>query len=388
MIVNKKICILSFSNIAWDSRVLREVYGARDFYNVDVIAFGDWNPPTGVRYHQLTKTRRTWLHLALFVMALLAGRLFPRMYERAFWIKKEYSIARDLLIKEKYDLIHANDWNALPVSAGAARICGSQIVFDAHEYSFTEEGDKWLWRFLIVPFRAYLFAKYQDAPGVMITVSRGIYDLYHRDFGWQMEIILNAPPYRKTEFRPVDSGRIKLVHHGAAVESRYLEDFIRLISLLDDRFELNFFLVPTQPKYLAHLKQLAANYEPGRINFFNPANPKDVVRRLTKFDIGIPLLAATQTTYYNSLPNKFFDFIMAGLAIAVSPLPMMEEIVRRHNIGILSADQTSESMAISLSSIQPEMINTYKKNAIQLARILNAEEEMKKLKRTYDRLLK
>ncbi len=79
-----------------------------------------------------------------------------------------------------------------------------------------------------------------------------------------------------------DSGQIKLVHHGAAVESRYLEDFIRLMSLLDGRFELNFLLLPTQPKYLAHLKQLAANYEPGRINFFNPADPKDVVERFNR----------------------------------------------------------------------------------------------------------
>ncbi len=111
------------------------------------------------------------------------------------------------------------------------------------------------------------------------------------------------------------------------------------------------------------------------------------LRDLTEFDIGIPLLAATQTTYFNSLPNKFFDFIMAGLAVAVSPLPMMEEIVRHHNIGILSADQTPESMASALSRVQPEMINTYKKNALQLARTLNAEAEMEKLKQIYDRLL-
>jgi hypothetical protein len=320
-------------------------------------------------------------------MALLAGRLNPALYERAFWLKKEFSYARDLLIEGKYNLIHANDWNALPVAVSAARITGSQVAFDAHEYSFTEEGDSWLWKFLIVPYRTYLFEKYQSMVGAKITVSEGIYDLYRRDYGWQMDVILNAPAYQKSEFHPVHAERIKLVHHGAAVRSRYLEDFIHLMSLLDGRYELNFYLLPTQPKYLAQLKRLAAQSGMERIKFFEPVRPECLVDELTKFDIGIPLLSATQSTYYNALPNKFFDFIMAGLAIAVSPLPMMAEIVRDHHIGFVASDQTPESMARALNGLLPETINQYKHDSLQLAQSLNAEVEMTKLKKIYDQLL-
>ena len=48
--LRKKICILSFSNVARDGRVLRQVDAVRQHYDVDVVAQGEWTPPAGVRY--------------------------------------------------------------------------------------------------------------------------------------------------------------------------------------------------------------------------------------------------------------------------------------------------------------------------------------------------
>ena len=253
----KRICILSFSTIAWDRRVLREVEMARKFYAVDVIAFGEWLPPGDVRYFRVDKTKRNILQTIEYVLSLFTGRLFRSAYEHAFWMHREYRSAQEILLREKYHLIHANDWNSLPVSVAVARAIGTRILFDAHEYSLTEEADNLLWKFLMVPYREYLFQTYQTPVGAMITVADGIKDLYQKQFGWKMDIILNAPPYARCEYRPASPEKIRIVHHGAAQENRRLEDFISLIAMLDGRYELSFYLLPSQPKYLDDLIKLA-----------------------------------------------------------------------------------------------------------------------------------
>ncbi len=386
MLEKKRICILSFSTIAWDSRVLRQVDASRKIHSVDVIAFGEWNPPDGVRYFRLNKTKRSKFQTVEYVLSLLSGRVLRSTYERAFWMHPEYQEARDILLRENYDLIHANDWNSLPVSVTAARQLGTPVLFDAHEYSLTEEADNPLWKFLIPPYREYLYETYQPV-NARITVADGIRDLYRDRFNWHMDVILNAPPYVKVPYHATSSARIKLVHHGAAVSNRFLEDFIHLLAMLDKRYELYFYLLPTQPAYLKQLSELAGKVAPGRVFFCEPIPPRDLVHQLSNYDIGIPLLAVQQSTYFNALPNKFFDFIMSGLAIAVSPLPMMQRIVAEHKIGIVSADQTYQSMAKSLNALSADEINSYKLNSLELAKSMNAETEHQKLLGIYQKIL-
>lgn len=382
-----KICILVFSNIAWDSRVLRQVAATQNEYSVDVIAFGDWSPPSGVRYFQLQKTTRNLWMQAKYLLALLLGRIYLPSYEYAYWMHNEYGAAKNILIRGNYDLIHANDWNSLPVSVYTSKKNGSKVLFDAHEYSFTEEAGNLLWRFLIIPYRDYLYRVYGEMVDAKVTVAAGIEKLYQKHFGWDMNIILNAPYYKAVKYSAALNDKLKIVHHGAALENRRLEDFISLVSLLDKRFELYFYLLPSQIKYYKYLQNIAQKTVPGRIHFMEPLLPQDLVAGLAGFDVGIPLISATQSTYYNALPNKFFDYIMSGLAVIVTPLPMMSRIVEEYKIGEVSLDQTPSGVAEILNALTVEEINAFKMNSLKLARNLNADVEMKKLKGIYNFLL-
>ena len=89
-----------------------------------------------------------------------------------------------------------------------------------------------------------------------------------------------------------------------------------------------------------------------------------------------------------ALPNKFFEFIQARLAIAIGPSPEMARLVKQYNLGIVSQDFTPKSMAESLNSLTKEQIRQYKENANQTAKILNAEREGEKLLRILEEVLK
>jgi hypothetical protein len=78
---------------------------------------------------------------------------------------------------------------------------------------------------------------------------------------------------------------------------------------------------------------------------------------------------------------------MAGLAVAVTPLPMMQSIVEEYKLGVVSDDQSIASLARRLNSLQLDDFNTFKKNSLAAAQTLNAEKEMDRLSDIYARML-
>jgi glycosyltransferase involved in cell wall biosynthesis len=383
----KRICILVFSNIARDGRVLRHIEFARREYDVDVIAYGTWTAPENVNFFQLTNPDPSSLVSNVLRLAYLAaGRVHPFFFERAFWRQPEHKQALEILKKGRYDLIHANDWNSLPV-ASAAKSSKTCVLFDAHEYTPGQLTQHFTGRYFKSPYYDYMLRRYSANIDGIITVSEGIADLYQSNFGWNANVVRNAPRYVLVDTHPVNAASIRLVHHGSAMRKRQLESLIELVSLLDDRFHLTFILVPTDETYLSELKIMANRLTPGRITFLDPIHPAMLPRELAAYDIGVHLLTDVNLNHQYALPNKLFDFIMAGLGVAVFPLPEMGKIVNDNQIGLISADQSLSSMARALNSLSPHQINEFKKNSLTLAKTLNGDVEMQKLMDIYAGLL-
>lgn len=380
-----RLCILSFSNLAYDRRVLREIEAARHDFEVDVIAFGDWTPPDGVRYHPL---RREKSQLPLHNLFYLLGWLAPQAYDRLFWSYGEYQKAYGLLIQNRYDLIHANDWDGLPVAGRAALQTGAKVLFDAHEDSLEQQADRLDWRLTKRPYRKALFKKYARGIQRMITVSRGVADNYHKYFGWTMDVIMNAPAYQPFEFHPVDPEHIKIVHHGVGAPQRRVEEMIEMMDHLDARFTLDLILLPGvgYESYMQLLRDMAAQRN-GRVRILDPVKPDQLLSSIAQYDVGISFMEAVQQNHLNALPNKFFDFIMAGLMVFTSDLPMMEKIIREHQIGVVTAAKKPEEKARHLAALTTEQINRCKRNALELAKTMNAEAEMKRLMAIYHEML-
>ena len=59
-----------------------------------------------------------------------------------------------------------------------------------------------------------------------------------------------------------------------------------------------------------------------------------LVREAAAFDIGFFALPGHSRHNEFALPNKFFEYIMAGLALCVTDLPEMARLIRRHMLGV------------------------------------------------------
>jgi glycosyltransferase involved in cell wall biosynthesis len=382
------LCILSLAPVHQDGRVLRQIeYGAQE-YDVRVVGWGHLDKPRP-QVEMQTVHRYVFPPGQRLVQAALmfGGRFSPRLWERWYWRKPDHRRALALLTEQPVDIIHVNEALTLPIGIQAAKKIGAEVLFDAHEYSPLLEEDKLWGRILAVPMHHYLIRQYAHQADAMITVCQGIAERYHQVFGLDPSVITNAPAYHELPYRPADPTRVRIIHHGTAMRDRRLEEIIEIASRLDQRYALDFMLVDKDPGYIDDLKNRANRVAPGRVSFPNPVPPSEIASTINMYDIGLPWIPPVNFNYANALPNKFFESIMAGLAIAVGPSPEMARIVHQYENGVVTDSFEPRVMASLLNALPPEEVNRMKRRSLLAARGLNADVEMGKLLDIYRRLL-
>ena len=369
----KTIIIISFSDLFRDPRVNRQIRFLKDKYVV--IAVGFVNPNIdGVEFINISP-QSTNLFLRIYpAFLLLIGK-----YEKYYWRKPEIIYLHEKLNTINSDLIIVNDIDPLPLSIKLAEGKPSQIIFDAHEYAPLEFEDMWIFKMFFQGYKTYLCNQYIPRSNAMTTVCDYIAETYGKENNIKPVVITNAPEYEDLYPNYIDrnSRKIQLIHHGAAIKSRKIENMIKMMNFLDDRFELNFMLVSTDNHYISHLKYLARNNK--NIHFLSPVLMRDLPKFTNQFDIGLFLLEPTNFNYRYALPNKLFEFIQARLAVAISPSPEMAKIVKQYDCGVVAEDFSPQALAKSLMQLDIDRINYYKQRSHEAAYELSAEKNKEKL---------
>jgi hypothetical protein len=355
--------VIAFSDLKSDPRVDRQLAWLQDDYNLVAVGVGAPTRP-GVVFHGIDMRPKSRLLDKLpSLFYLLTGQT-----ERFYWRHAHFQAAADAVADLRPDVIIANDLDALPVALRVAH--GAPVIFDAHEFAPREFEDVWFWRMLIGPDRHRLCKRLLPRTAAMMTVCDGIAEAY-RAYGVDPIVITNAPAPMAMPVRPTDPARIRMIHHGAAIPSRRMETMIDLMGHLDGRFSLDLMLVSSNQTYLDSLKQRAAAYP--SIRFVDPVPFPEIVPTIADYDIGLFLLEPTNFNYAMALPNKFFEFLQARLAIAIGPSPEMARLVERHDCGVVAPDFDPVSLARLLNALTPERIDHYKQQADGLARTANAD---------------
>ena len=67
--------------------------------------------------------------------------------------------------------------------------------------------------------------------------------------------------------------------------------------------------------------------------FLDPVSKTDLVRYLKGADVGLQMLRNVPAFYYGTSPNKFFDYIAAGLPVINNYPGWLAEMIRSHKCG-------------------------------------------------------
>ena len=373
----KSVLIISFSTIHSDPRVMRQVRLLESVQQVTVAGYGR-PPDANIEFVVLDKPTASMLQKGIW-----AGKLLLGAFESYYWSLLQVLGAQRLLGERRFDLIVANDISALPLALALAK--GSPVLMDAHEYSPREFDDKLLWKLLFGRYHHYLCKRYLSRAGAMTTVCQGIADEYLRQYKVPCEVIYNAPLNQKLLPSLREDEHIRLIHHGAGIRSRHLEVMIEMMQYLDGRFTLSFMLVESDPAYMTELRALA-NADP-RIRFIEPVPMPDICRRLNEFDMGVYLLPPVNFNHEHALPNKFFEFIQARLAVAIGPSPEMARLVNHFKCGVISNSFAPADLASVISAVTPSDLIGLKQASHEAAAKLSYELSGQLMLDTVDRLL-
>jgi glycosyltransferase involved in cell wall biosynthesis len=327
-----------------------------------------------------------WLRAAR-LLRTASGTMTPASADHLYWTLNNrfhqlYWAARN----ERVDLWLANDWTSLPVARKLAAEQSVPFAYDTHELAVDEYAERWAWRLLRRPVIAAIEGMAMKEAAFVSCVSEGIARRL-RDFYKLPKpplVICNTPSYQSLPFRPTGA-QIRVLYHGLVSPGRGLEACIESVQLWRPEFALTI-RGPANPEYLAHLTELArAHGVADRVTFAKAVPLVDLVRHAAEHDVGLFALPAHSLQNVYVLPNKFFEYMMAGLALCVSDLPEMAAILQRHDLGVLIEAVTRDAIAAAINRMNRTAIDTYKRNVLVAAQQFNWENEGQLLLQACDR---
>lgn len=313
-----------------------------------------------------------------------AINLLCRRYEADLWPPS----LRDLfgrLKGQNFSAIICQDGLLVPLAlalrdARRNRSLPCPVILDAREYYPRQFEQSLAWRTVLGGLNEYVCRTYFRRLDRIFTVSPGLARGYSEEYGLDCKLLFSCPYYHEIPVAVSGSGVLRCVHHGAANRGRKLELMVDAFRLLRGKAELDIMLVPSNVSNYEKICRRAEGAE--NIRFCPPVPMPDIVKELSSYDLGVYLLQDTTFNHRHCLPNKFFEYIQARLAIAISPLPDMAALVKEYDLGVISADFTPRAFAHCIAGLSKDEILRFKKNANAAAHALCWEQNDTLLRKT------
>lgn len=255
----------------------------------------------------------------------------------------EYRLYRAVL-STNADIVHANDLDTLLICSAAARKLGAKLVYDSHELWLESS------RFLTATsamnrLRFRLTEKHliYDADAVIaVTPSRGETMLSMYPGLKRMVIIENSsipvadlPTGRYLRDRlDLPDSTVVALYQGVICPERGLEELVKAAQMLKN--EGIAVVIMGQDSWSGTLEEIAGKADLNGILFLEPPVPsEDLLEATVSADIGLILFQNTCLNHFYSLPNKLYEYMMAGLPVIASNFPEMSRIIDENRSGLL-----------------------------------------------------
>lgn len=290
---------------------------------------------------------------------------------------------------QKPSLVLCHDYFTADIGWQVARSFRARMVIDCHEYAPGQYMQDPLWvrwhRPRVIALQQYFLSR-ADA---VTTVCEGIAGLLNAENKLKrpVRVVRSVPFFVEQPFRPAGNP-LTVMYHGEIYASRGLHFAVRSLPLWRPEFRL-VLRGYSDPSYVEELQHLANELGVAdRFSIEPPVAFHEIVPAANRADIGYFVHQDISPQRRFALPNKFFEYIMAGLALCISDLPEMARLVRQYDLGALVTGCDEKAIADAINSFDRENIDAYKKRSIEAARQLNWEAESRHMLSLYEELFR
>jgi glycosyltransferase involved in cell wall biosynthesis len=272
------------------------------------------------------------------------------------------------------DIYHAHDVSALPACYIAARLYHKPIIYDAHEMPLFERplSEMGRSRRLLHKLLGVLLAHIVPRCAGIITVSPPIVEEIRFRYGVpEVTLIRSVPEYRAV----AKSDRLRqclglkpemriALYQGYLQPNRGLDRLVRAAAFLE-RDIVIVMMGANRGTTQAQLEALISSERVSdRVKILPPVPFAELLDWTASADIGLNVASpdySLNVRYF--LPNKLFEYLMAGLPVLTSPLEAMVDVIKRYDVGQVLHSLTPAEIG--------EAINRMLAHPVDLARMRN-----------------
>jgi len=336
-----------------------------------------------------------------FRFLLYIYRLFRRLlfcvykpFHKFFLAFEYWYKVYKICAREKIDIIHANDLDALPVALLVAKQHRAKLVYDAQEL-YTEIHTLTKFDKVILTLQEYIFSRKADK---IIAVNEFVAKEMEKRYRINIdEVIINCPPYEEIDITRRNCSDIRdifkipfsiplLVYSGGLNKKRGIENTILALKYLSKKAHM--VLLGDGP-IKKDLEKLAKRENlRNRVYFYNYVRHEKVPSFIATATVGIVPYESAGLNHYYASPSKLFHYIMAGLPVAASNFPFLRKIVLGNDIGAVFDASSPQDIARAVDRILYDEVgyNRFRKNTLEAKKRYCWENEEKRFLKLYEEL--
>jgi glycosyltransferase involved in cell wall biosynthesis len=291
------------------------------------------------------------------------------------------------------DLVHCHDYHPLPAIILSKLIfrTNAKVIYDAHEFESHKLGLGKISKSLILSLEKIS----TNFVAGFITVSGSILNMYENLFRQIPKIlILNCPPSEdltdSNKFHSVLSlpaNSLNCLYQGGFIPYRGIEELISGFSEEKVK-DVNLILMghggTTEPgKNLEkHIIELSLSEK--NIYYLRSVPVNELLSYTSSATFGVCLTIDNCLNHRYSLPNKFFEYAMAGLPVLINDLPEMRKLVEKYECGVICESITPDGIRRGLKELLQKDLKRLSRNARKMAEDHSWEVQEKKLLSLYE----
>ena len=302
-------------------------------------------------------------------------------FNKSKWFYAEYNIRLFFyLLFRKMDAICAIDLDTILPCLRISRLKNVPRIYDAHEL-FTEMKEV-ISRPAIQKAWAKIEKKTVPKFRLGYTVSESIADVFKNRYNVNYSTIRNLPVLQPgTTIEPTEKF---ILYQGAVNEARGLEYLIPAMEWINCKL-----MIAGDGNFMWQLKNLISNFKlEDKITLTGMLTPEKLRVISQKAYIGIAVPEKTGLNQLLALPNKFFDYIHAGIPQVTVNYPEYQKINKQFEVAVLLDDTSPQIIAAAVNNLLADdlLYAKLKANCLKARETLNWQREEKILLHFYEKI--